>query len=98
MLAKKVATNGLDWDQHLPYVLSAYRASVQESIQGTPFYLLYGWDPTLPSSLAMDEDPSCQQVDLCCTLLKYTTEVTVGSLGASSRVCAACSETSKVKF
>ena len=72
MLAKKVATNGLDWDQHLPYVLFAYRASVQESTQETPFYLLYGRDPRLPSPLAMDEDPSRQQVDLCV----YTTEVT----------------------
>ena len=72
MLAKKVETNGLDWDQHLPYVLFAYRASVQESTQETPFHLLYGRDPRLPSSLTMDEDPFRDQVDLCV----YTSEVT----------------------
>lgn len=51
MLAKRVQRNGEDWDQHLPYVLFAYRASLQESTRESPFYLLYGRDARLPSAL-----------------------------------------------
>ena len=54
MLAKRVESNGKDWDTHLPFVLFAYRASVQESIKESPFYLLYGRDPRLPTTLEVD--------------------------------------------
>ena len=54
MLAKRVERNGKDWDTHLPFVLFAYRASVQESIKESPFYLLYGRDPRLPTTLEVD--------------------------------------------
>ena len=46
MLAKTVEVGGKDWDQRLPYVLFAYRAS-------TPFFLLYGRDPRLPTDSLM---------------------------------------------
>ena len=42
MLAKTVAIGGKDWDDCLPYVLFAYRASPQESTGESPFFLLYG--------------------------------------------------------
>ncbi len=45
MLAKKVERSGKDWDTQLPYVLLAYRASVQESTGESPFFLLHGCDP-----------------------------------------------------
>ena len=48
MLAKTVEKGGKDWDQHLPFVLFAYRAAQQQSTQESPFYLLYGRDPRLP--------------------------------------------------
>ena len=48
MLAKTVEKGGKDWDQHLPSILFAYRASQQQSTLESPFYLLYGRDPTLP--------------------------------------------------
>jgi len=54
MLAKRVERNGKDWDTHLPFVLFVYRASVQESVKESPFYLLYGCDPRLPTTLEMD--------------------------------------------
>ena len=54
MLAKKVEQNGRDWDSHLPFVLFAYRASIQESVRESPFYLLYGQDPRLPTTLNME--------------------------------------------
>lgn len=49
MLAKTVETGGRDWDEHLPYVLFAYRASQQDSTLESPFFLLYGRDPRLPT-------------------------------------------------
>ena len=49
MLAKTVQSGGRDWDHQLPYVLFAYRASLQESTQESPFFLLYGRDPRLPT-------------------------------------------------
>ena len=58
MLAKRVHCLGKDWDEQLPYVLFAYRSSVQMSTQESPFYLLYGRDPRLPAAevLAAPDD------------------------------------------
>ena len=42
MLSKCVEKHGRDWDEHLPYVLFAYRVSVHESTRESPFYLMYG--------------------------------------------------------
>ena len=49
MLAKTSKKGGPDWDQHLPYVLFAYRTCQQQSTKESPFYLLYGRDPRLPN-------------------------------------------------
>ena len=49
MLAKTVAVGGKNWDDCLPYVLFAYRSSPQESTDESPFFLLYGRDPQLPT-------------------------------------------------
>lgn len=54
MLAKRVEKSSRDWDSHLPYVLCAYRASRQESTGESPFFLLYGRDPWLPTELQID--------------------------------------------
>ena len=64
MLAKTVEANGTDWDQRLPYVLFAYRASLQQSTQESPFFLLYGRDPRLPTRQALSPDPLRQVVAL----------------------------------
>ena len=53
MLSKCAEKNGIDWDKQLPYVLFAYRATIQESTKESPFYLLYGRDPRLPSECAL---------------------------------------------
>ena len=42
-----------DWDARLPYVLFAYRATMQHSTGESPFFLLYGWDPQLPTEAAL---------------------------------------------
>ena len=50
MLAKTVE-RGVEWDERLPFVLFAYRASEHASTGESPFKLLYGRDPQLPSEL-----------------------------------------------
>ena len=64
MLTKTVERYNHDWDRHLPYVLYAYRVSVQESIRESPFFLLYGRDPTLPMLEALSRERSPYMVDL----------------------------------
>ena len=53
MLAKTVKPGGQDWDERLPYVLFAYRATLQASTAESPFFLLYGRDPQLPTDAAL---------------------------------------------
>ena len=64
MLAKTAKKGGRDWDKHLPYVLFAYRASEQQSTRESPFFLLYGRDPRLPTKQALTPSKSRQQIDL----------------------------------
>ena len=54
MLSNMVDRSGKNWDNCLPYELFAYHMSVQESTQESPFHLLYGRDPYLPT----EESPS----------------------------------------
>ena len=72
MLAKKVEQNGRDWDSHLSFVRFTYRASIQESVRESLFYLLYRWDPRPLTTLNM-EGNSGWQIDVG----TYKEEVTV---------------------
>ena len=51
MLAKTVEQGGKDWDIRLPFVLFAYRSSLQSSTRESPLFLLYGRDPQLPTGV-----------------------------------------------
>ena len=51
MLSKFCNERQDDWDQHLPYLLSAYRSSVNESTGCTPNLLMLGRETTLPVDL-----------------------------------------------
>ena len=42
MIRKFTESNQKDWDEHLPYLLFAYREVPQESTGFSPFELLYG--------------------------------------------------------
>ena len=64
MLAKSVEKNGKDWDKHLPYVLFAYRSSLQQSTGESPFYLLYGRDPRLPTDEVLNIPVDRRNIDL----------------------------------
>ena len=73
MLSKKVEQSGKDWDKQLPYVLFAYRTSSQESTKASPFFLLYGRNPKLPTTAALN--PPVDRVTL--NLADYQTEVAI---------------------
>lgn len=64
MLAKTVDQSGRDWDKRIPYVLYAYRTSLQKSTRESPFYLLYGRDARLPTEATLTQPWTCYQVDL----------------------------------
>ena len=63
MLSKWVDKKGRDWDQQLPYVLWAYRVSPHDSTGESPFFLLHGHDPRLPTELMLGSPSSPYQVD-----------------------------------
>ena len=71
MLSKTVKPGGQDWDARLPYVLFAYRATVQQSTGESPFFLLYGRDPQLPTEAALC--PPTARSTIC--LDNYKTEL-----------------------
>ena len=59
MLSKTTPPGGFDWDDRLPYVLFAYRCSEQESIRESPFFMVYGRDPVLPTDEALSKSADC---------------------------------------
>ena len=64
MLAKTVEQGGRDWDTRLPYVLFAYRTSLQQSTVESPFFLLYGRDPRLPTESALSPPQRRYPIDV----------------------------------
>ena len=49
MLIKLVSERKTDWDQHLPTVLFAYRTTYKVTTHHTPYQLVYGLQPMLPT-------------------------------------------------
>ena len=45
----------MDWDEHLPFVLFAYRTSEQESTKNSPFFLTYGREANFPLTASVEE-------------------------------------------
>ena len=50
LIAKTVAKADLSWEDFLPALNLAYNTSYQSSVTATPFQLLYGYTPKLPTS------------------------------------------------
>jgi transposase InsO family protein len=57
MLSMYISARHDDWDVYIPSCLFAYRTSVQETTQVSPFFLLYGRQPKLPVDRALEEKP-----------------------------------------
>ena len=86
MLSKCAEKNGKDWDKQLPYVLFAYRATLQESTKESPFYLLYGRDPRLPSECALAVPTTPYMVDLQDYRTELTTSLSDAWLAAQEHI------------
>lgn len=52
-----------DWDTFIPFALFAYNTSMQASTPENPFYLLYGRDPYVPSTVFQTVSPSYSDSD-----------------------------------
>jgi hypothetical protein len=64
MIAKCCEVAQHDWDEQLPFLLFAYRSSMQESTKESPFFLLYGRDPRIPTETVLSKPVSPYLVDL----------------------------------
>ena len=53
MISHFVNKDQKDWDSWLPYVLFAFRSAPQKTFNRSPFYLLYGREPSFPLDLAL---------------------------------------------
>ena len=58
MLRGFVSKHQVDWDTYLPYVMYAYRTSVQESTKETPFFLMFGRPSREPLDLHLRPEES----------------------------------------
>ena len=63
MIAKSTDPSGMEWDKRLPLLLFAYRSIVQESTRESPFFLVYGRDPRLPTGSLLEQSPATYPVD-----------------------------------
>ena len=57
ILSMLVNENRNDWDDHLPYVLMAYRASVHQSTKCTPNLLMFGRELSCPLDIMVGAPP-----------------------------------------
>ncbi|KAF0730073.1 hypothetical protein AaE_009327, partial [Aphanomyces astaci] len=65
MLKIYVNDHQTDWDTYLPRLLFAYRTSHHDTLGDSPYFCLFGRDPTLPLDLAfMNAEPSWKSDDL----------------------------------
>ena len=55
LIAKCCVSKCHNWDEHLPSLLFAYRSNVQDSTRESPFFLLYGRDPHIPTSTVLSQ-------------------------------------------
>ncbi|EYC34832.1 hypothetical protein Y032_1367g3848, partial [Ancylostoma ceylanicum] len=61
---KKKIENPDNWDVMLPNVVYAYNVTPHEATGESPFFLLHGFDPFIPSSLIPDGEVTKYQIDL----------------------------------
>lgn len=66
-----VAENPKDWAKYVPFVVFSYNASPMESLKGlSPFYLMFGQSPNLPSPLTYQSNDKESRIDKINKLIK----------------------------
>jgi hypothetical protein len=61
MLGKVISSHQRDWDEVLPHVLAAYRASLHEATGFTPNYLMFGRETRAPIDLVYGRPPDADR-------------------------------------
>ena len=92
MLSMYVNEHPKDWDVFLPYVLFAYRTSVQASTGETPFFLMHGRDPAHPYDLMYGAVPESEAPS---TVQRFRSELTDRIVEGMERARAALEATHK---
>ena len=64
MIAKSCDLRDRDWDDYLDFLLFAYRVSAQESTKESPFFLMYGRDPRIPTETILTQERRPYAVDV----------------------------------
>ncbi|MCG8033694.1 MAG: DDE-type integrase/transposase/recombinase, partial [Candidatus Thiodiazotropha taylori] len=62
MLSAYVSKNQKDWDEHLPYVMMAYRSSTHETTGMSPNILMFGREVSTPLDLMFEMPPSIKPI------------------------------------
>ena len=64
MISKSCDVANKDWDNHLPFLLFAYRVSAQASIRESPFFLMHERDARVPTETVITHVRSPYAVDV----------------------------------
>jgi hypothetical protein len=67
MLKAVVNENRDDWNEHLPYVMAAYRSTPQESTGCSPYLMMFGREMTLPLDIMVGLPAKVQGKYSCAT-------------------------------
>ena len=54
MLAKYLSGSHNEWDRHLPLLMLGYRAQIHKSLGYSPFFMMFGREPSLPIDAEID--------------------------------------------
>ena len=58
MISMYITPEQTNWDDPLPFICFAYNTARQESTGFSPFFLLYGREPTLPVDIFLGSEPN----------------------------------------
>jgi transposase InsO family protein len=67
MLTSYINETRTDWEDHLPYILMAYRSTMQETTGCSPNLLMLGREVFLPLDLLVGSPPTCGGNSACAT-------------------------------
>jgi hypothetical protein len=62
MVGKAIKQNQRDWDEHLPSMMAAYRATVQETTGFTSNFLFLGREARAPVDLLVESLPGYESL------------------------------------